>query len=650
MAITRAFFITLLSSAIALLLPVWAIAADPEPSVKAAQKDHAEAAKSDAEPASAASQEDVSASLQKILEQAGAQGLITLKGKDDGANIRIKEAEANGIEPSDISDELLKAFEKVNNLTSDPTQGTTLPCLNANLFDFELFKNVAEYEEVTTMRSKVKDWHKFEDTLSLARTYLALGMGEEAAALAGRYSTPAAMTITAMGRSLGDDLTSELAIHLISDQNCTPQSRLWSEAFIVPSGAPDLEKFNIEELKILKTYPAHLGRSLGLSLATRYAESGDLWSASKIFELYEPRIRQGYFPKIKDDQTLYLFALVMQNDMTSESLRILMHLSQRDGVYRAQAIRQLAQAHINTGEPLYADFTEDIHAVRQQYNGQEESHIVTLETIKFSLQRNQFKAPIDMAKQQFAVTDPERSEAVAFIAEKLIEVFDGYDRDLHVKALDSYVQDQAFFESYDRLVDLKAGAAKTAIALTLPELVADFIDVTIEKDDDLLRLSALAYVHAALKDGDYFRAEEQAGLYPDDPAFKALSLEASLRQPSKDKALEKLAQLPDAPEKFDRQADVAWRESRWDIAHTALEDLAETGSVTDTPQNANADTGSDTEIGQDLQDKLALATYIGPDAKAYINHPLPQTAKELEDFTQKLDADIRLIEAYLDNG
>ncbi len=562
---------------------------------------------------------DAATSLENILHQAGEQGFLAIEGQNRKARVAAKS----------------KPFRTKSN----PMQVKELAPINcsiASILDLSIYQSVNAYDDISLAKSNIKKADRLEDMVPLAKTYLALGFGTETASLVRRFKGHDARLLESMGRLIDGYPSLEDQKTIAQYANCNIGTKFWSlfvkttdDVISKPSEPFELTQ---DEYKFLETLPPQLQSRVKLRFGIYAAEQSSEAIAERILFSLEPQSKYGKLPVNKYDDMLYYFALVREMKGDPVAHQIFQYLAQYDGLYRTRALQKLAQDNFHNGTTLYENFSDDLESVSQQYNGQAQSRLATLQTVRRRLQAGHLIDAIELSKKEFALIDTERSQAVALLGDRLQSDLQDENQSTRVYALNGYFHDPLFFSKYTQIEALKNQAYKSAIDLNLPELTSLIMPEAQTLTEDQKKRATYAKVHFAMKQGEYDSAINMAKSHKSDPEFQALILDAAIKSGNRKQTLELLRRQPADITRFSRQADMAWQKGHWGEAKIALEALAHK-----MPTKATSD-------------KIAITNYVGIESRAYIDRAIPDTAIELDLLKTQIDSDISLVKAYLSNG
>lgn len=554
--------------------------------------------------------------LESVLKQAGQQGLVQVEG--------VTPIERVPDTPERIRSRAMLAF----------LEGQA-DCTATRIFDLADYRDETSFDKVLKIKSSAVQYKTIDDLLPLAKTYVALGLGAEPVALAEPFNTPEAYLLSAFARTIEEDATDVDRRVIQKYASCNEVSNFWNLVSMASAGEEytGTGGFNItlNQLQILEDQPEHLENIVTARLGIYAAEQGATHLAEQLFLKIEPKAKNAKLPENKSDERLYFYGLIRHLKGDSKAGQVFNHLGQRDGKYRTRALHRLVKANADEGAELYESFSDDLLSIRQQYNGQSEGREATVEIVRQDLKNDKYVSSVELVKAELAPTTPERLNAVTIIGDRIYERLGSENKSARLFALNGYMHDTAFFEPHPRTNDLRVAAYDSAIALHLPELAVQVTPPAETKDNEpnIRKQKAFAKAKIALKENDYDAVSSIAGPYKADEKFEKLLLAAAVAIADEKETARILTAKPEAGKHFDKQAQVAWRNSEWDAAKTALE------------------AASKDDAG--LETKIAVAEYVGQSRTNTATNTL-KTADDLDVFNQQLSGDIALVKAYLTNG
>ena len=569
-------------------------------------------------PVSIVPKSDAVKSLESVLQKASEQGFVDIEGQ-----ARQPIAGKSILHNEDLAAPIMEDIGAIN-------------CQVTSALELQTYQSVSSYEAIPLTKLGLEKNESLEDVMPLVKTYMALGLGTEMASSVRKFEGHKARLIESMGRVI-EGYPSPHDQNIVTQySNCSGGMKFWSAFAKASQGLPGTEDKTFELTRdnqnFLEELPLHLQELTTLRLGIYAAEQKSENLALRMLSTLAPKTKYGKPPAVKDDAILYYYGLVRQMKGDPTASQIFKYLGQYDGLYRTRSLQKLAEESFQTGTKLYDNFSDDLAAVSQQYNGLAESRKATIQVVKHRLKANQFIDAIEQSKREFSLVDSERNDAVTFAAEHIFEQLQGKQKSQRLHALNAYLHDPLFFSKYDHIKTLKARAKDTAIDLNLPELVSII-------EPELHKLSKgegtfLAYTNAliAAKHGKYDRVIDVANPYRADPKFQALILDAAIQSGNYKQTIEALRRKTASAERFALQSDIAWRKGQWGEAKISLEALAHKA-----PDAA-------------IANKIAIANYVGVERHAYVDRAAPKTAADLDLLKTQLDADIALVKGYLTNG
>lgn len=558
--------------------------------------------------------DDPAKSLQTVLEQAGAQGLLKLEGDTPQSPNRDE------------------APVKPNTIDHDDMTGP-LDCQVTTILDMTAYQSIVSYEDVRSAKTALEAAQEFDVLLPLAKTYIAIGFGSEASALAQNFDQPEARLLEAWGRTVDGSPDHEDAMRLSYYRSCNRLAEFWSFMAYATgqTGGREYDPgFTRDSAEILDALPPILQTSMMIRAGIVAAEHGETRTASRLLGFVEPQTRMGEMPSVKQPDRLYLTGLVKQLSGDESSAQIFKHLGEHDGVYRTKSLLNLAEHQIHGGKHTFSEISADLKAVQQQYDGAVDARKVTLEVLRQHLRTDQILSAIDLAKEDLPPDSLERLQAVNFVGDHVSDKLQMEDRQERLYALNGYFYDPSFFLDYRHLAKLKSLVIKAALELNLPELVKSMATADHSVDKQPTKEQLLSQARLAFKRRDYKETIELSQDHLDDDRFKSLTMEASLRMageeaPVKDNFSERL----NGEDKARFDAGMAWKNGQWQEAGEALRSM------------------QDTKPAPRTQKKISLADYINRDQVADVK---TYDLTDLDALASSIGEDVNLLKEYLDDG
>lgn len=397
---------------------------------------------------------DAAKSLESVLQDAADQGF--LKGKPTA---RPRDETAKPAAKPDVT--------AAQNITPKLPVGD---CKVAAKINITAFKDVTSFEDVFKAKAKLGNMGTAEaDMSTLIMNYLALGLGTEALALSERSDKK---VLEALARVVADEASAEDKDIIVSYESCHESFKVWSLASHITLGTQqsDMDRLSQSHFDTLDNFPPLLRERFEINFAIHAAEIGDFLNAERLLTRYASNTKYGEIPESKDDDILYLYALIQQHKEDPRFAEVLTHIATYDGRYKTRAVKVLAEDSETTGRELPPEFENELTAIYDQYGDGQEGRTASLELIKFRLAGNQFSDAIKTAKVKFEKADPQRVETVGLIAEKISSELGSPERTNRLYALNGYFYDIDFFALYPKLGELTLQVHDGTIDLDLPEL------------------------------------------------------------------------------------------------------------------------------------------------------------------------------------
>ena len=573
-------------------------------------------------------------SLESVLQQATEKGFLQKKPSEESTR---------PIKTTPSSAELNTPQSDVAAIAS-----VAADCKLAARADIVNAAAVISLEDLNIAKSQIGTETRREDIDKVILIYLALGLGTEAEALSERNE---AFLQVAMARVVTDEASSEDGELLKGYEACNDSFKIWSLAAklgLTPKSSlstqSELHKITASELEILSKFPAHLREILELRLAEYAAETGDFLNAETLLKNYAPEIKYGDIPERKDDQLLYIHALILQNKDDARAVTILTHIGASQGEYRTKAIQSLANISAQTGLSLPETFESELAAIDDQYGDSQNGKSASLELIKFRADKNKFHDSINTAKLKFSDTDPLRLTSVTLIGDRVIDGLSSQAPARQLYALNGYFYDPEFFAPYPRHAQLTLQAHSSARGLGFPELAAKLTpnleryakDLTSDAFEgvDILSNLKLAKAELALKNDDFKQAIETLEPIKTAKAASALRQKASLA--SQDRALVQrvLSEQPTSETRDKIYLAFALQEGQWAEAKIFASNMQSNEAAKDMPFSLNAE-------------KL---NYLSAPLNSGTAKPLPNSTAELEAMLADIRNNTRVAKGLLNHA
>ncbi len=556
---------------------------------------------------------DAAKTLQSILEKAGEQGFLRLEGQES---------------PQETASEAPQAV--------DVFDASDANCSLSSIFNLTAYQEVTSFDDVFRARKQLETADKLDDVLSLAKTYMALGLGAELTALAEPFGDDArSKLLQSAGRLVEGYPTDTDRERFQKYSACNINMSLWG-LVSKASGADlvaELPVFTMSppQRQLLEDLPPGLESVFTARLGIYAAETKAVNIAEQFLSNIEPRAVRGHLPSVRSDERLYFYGLVRKLKGDPAANQVFKYLGQYDGNFRARAMRKLVEETSANGTEIYGGFPEDLLAIRQQYMGKKQGRAATLDIVRHWLKDDKYISAINITKEDLNTEQPERAHAVAAIADHILQRLESDSAKVKVFAINGYLYDRAFYSIYSGEDTLKTAVFDNAIELNLPELA---LLVVSDPSGDSLRASQADFAKAklALKHGEYDKVLNVSNKFAGETAYKPLRLEAAMQTGNDKVASSILSAMPASAERSARYANIAMQKGQWREAGAALETL-----------DGKSSNG-------DVEAKIAITKYVGPQKGAYLNRAVPTTAEGLDEFKDQVSGDIEVVKAYLSNG
>lgn len=591
--------------------------------------------KADAPPSEAdapQSLEQASESFRQMLQQAKKTGFVTRRSDTVG-----QDASASSASGPNGAAETSQNSVAEGNLSSAGLEAAApeFSCTDAVVLDFIPYAAIATYEDLVLKKREFGGDLDVTEIETLAKTYISLGMGAEAQALLRPYDSPNFRLLSRAGALISNSRVAGETLRLLEISSCGKSADLWASvedptrlgysAYL--SGPQSLEKE-------LAQYPPFLRTYLTVDLAISAAENGNLLLSNRLWDTLVFNNVALEHQLAGDHAQLYLTALRIQARDTDRALQIFQYLGERDGLYRAKALKALASFKYAEGGTLSADMETDLLAITRENSGAVTGREAAVALIKNRIAENMTIDAIRTTKKMLQPDDPEFVYIVDVIAESVEGLLNAETSTVKMLGLNSYLEDPEFFASSDRQAALQRAALLAALALDLPEL-GDVIyrpraPVNVEDQAFLTYAKALG----ALKEGsaaapmESDRRDEQANL------LRREMVLAALRLGDFKTASQTIMMLPEDAAREDLQARLNWLQGAWAKAEKAQIKSA------DAQQPSGALSSSQINMAGFLTDPK-----INANRAKNLKSPL-----EVAAFVADLNTDLSTVQEYLDNG
>jgi len=117
----------------------------------------------------------------------------------------------------------------------------------------------------------------------------------------------------------------------------------------------------------LSEFPPIVKQQMEIDFAIYAAKSGDTLSAKRLLTKLAPETKHGDLPARKDNNLLFLHALMLQSKNDDRFAEIFTHIAAGTGRFKSQALKSLADDAAKTGRALPAEFEDNLKALDHQY-------------------------------------------------------------------------------------------------------------------------------------------------------------------------------------------------------------------------------------------------------------------------------------------
>ncbi|RKQ72158.1 hypothetical protein DES40_1495 [Litorimonas taeanensis] len=523
--------------------------------------------------------------------------------------------------------------------TPQPLNVKSGSCQALSVLDFSNLKTLSNYEDLSAAKTSEPQENKAGNSQHIARVYISLGLGIEAATAISNDSSEEANLLRHVAMILAEPNTARYTGVFKPYQNCVDT--------IFPFVALDTPEVLANDIdgarrraiiNSLDKYPPKLKDFLEVHLAIRAFENGRNNLGNAIWSKLEREARENETAlpeeRYDEDELLYLKALLEVNGDTDYARSIFSHLAEREGLYRLSSLQQLTDLKLKSisgsksgGSSVRGStaIEVDLLEMSEKGIGSRDGQIAAFELVKNRVYSNNVTAAVNVTKKYFHPSD-DQYKASAEKIRSLIQARLISDNNLvRLQGLNGFLSERDFYAVTDNFPALEYDALYAAFESGLPELHSSIISEASsmpEKTDQLLRSSKL---FEAIKHG-------QTSLKDIESEIKTLSEPMVLRIAQyaiaeNDIALMRIveANLASETEAQTLSRSIAFAEKRWgDI--TATESSPETTSQVKT---ANL-------LSRDIQNPVTTKS------KNWLSS-LPSQLKDI-------DTSIRQTKDFLNNG
>ena len=586
-------------------------------------------------------------SLESILQQATEDGF--LQSRSSHTPSRPNKTKKS---PSPLATESNKTSEAQN--AGD--------CKVASRANIMTVADVASLEAIMTAKSEIRSANKSSKAMDdLILTYLALGLGTEAQALSERSDAPLQ---AAMARVVTNEASAQDAKLINRYKSCNDSFKVWSLAADIAQTTSinfaneiDTHKISSGKFEALSQFPVHLREIFEFNFAEYAAETGDFIAAETILRYYSPETKYGEISERKDDQHLYLQALLLRNKDDARATEILKHIADSEGDYQTKAIQTLAKISEETGLVLPDSFEGELKAINDQFGDSQNGKTANLELIKFRIDRDKFSDSIRTAKLKFTEADPFRLQSITLIGDKILDGLLSTRSARQLYALNGYFSDPEFFTPYPRHAQLTLQVHDSARSLGFPELAAK-LTPDLERyaqnlkpgelnGADIPSSLKLAQAELALKNADFKQAVQTLEPIKTAQAASALRKKASLASQDRDLVQRVLAEQPNSESRDKSYLEFILQKGEW----------AEAKLLTANMKNsAAAKTADASQDGKLYEPAMPFAfnsekiNYLSAPVSSAAAKSLPDSAAELKAMLTDIRIKTRVAKGILNHA
>lgn len=496
---------------------------------------------------------DAADSLYSILQQGKQSGFIKSK---TGESLRDPNGKGDGKTTSSVS-----SSEAENSMDS-------ANCDVADIFDFASFTSITGYEDIAAAKIASNRMGGEVSALYMARVYLSLGLGDEAANLLKTYTTPQAVLLKDIANILKSPQDIRKDNGLAAYADCSAHAFLWS-ALENPENLETQisgQKRRVL-LRTLRSYPDQLADILSVSVAIRMAENDQMILSEAIWGQMENDARELKKP-IPEDKTdrhdiLYLNALLSERTDPEYTRALLMYLGEREGVYQMAALKKLSDMNRLEGQPASKAVETDLMELSQKSVGSETGQSAAFELVRNRLHQGDARQAIVVTRKYFSESDPEYYNSAVKIRSLIEGRLNSETLLDRIIGLNDYLDDMQFFLITGDITSLKYSALKAAMASGLPELHSKIFENTSATAPETLKLIKEAEFFNALKSSEGVDINKKvAELDLSETGLKRI-VQFALARNDIPLAKTALSKLPASDKKEEFSTALAWAEGRW---------------------------------------------------------------------------------------
>ncbi len=588
--------------------------------------------------------EQATEKFKRILENAKLNGFVSDRTeKTPGLDTNDPDQRA--------SDPQISVSQDTDSQNIQTVGPTALTCSDMDVLDMSQFFDIYDVEHLKQEKSKSDGSLDSQEIETLAQTYMSLGLGAEAYAVLKPYNTPRHVILSHVSTIMAGFNLNEHKVLFTDVAACGPTADLWAAFenperldYIAYTSGPQTLRYE------LKGYPKFLRIDLGLELAIKAAERGNLLLANGIWEDMVGKDATLKLGLRGDHSQLYLTALRSQERDVEKAIAIYEYLSERDGLFRSKALQALTTLKLNSGEALSENMEIDLASVSHEYSGEKAARDAAVQLIKNRIQAGM---AIDAIRTTRKMLDPQDTEflyAVDLIAVHIQGLFDSPDSTVNMLGLNSYLVDPDIFKHSNKQAALQRSALLAAIALDLPELG----DVIYKSTQDVSGpdKAFLAYARALgrlkydeLPEAPTDLTSDVASRVSEENHANLLRREViktAFRLGDFKTAQMAIAKVPEPKEKAEFEQKLAWLQGNWDTVRLALAESAAGQSAEEKARSGLVDYISGAKA---LGVKNASSDENGTSPLPNLTNPIDVAA-----FVSDIAADLSSVQDYLDNG
>ncbi|WP_416877221.1 hypothetical protein [Litorimonas sp.] len=574
--------------------------------------------------------ESASDTLAAILKDAQEKGIVRRKPGMTGAQPEPEKQPAS----NDVME--------ISEVKAEP-----FSCDTAELLDFSDLEDFRTYEALSDAKANFDPETGSSGTLSLARAYLALGLGDEALDILHSENSAAGQRLKQVAKIITFPEVRPDEPVLSEYKDCSAVASLWAFLEAPTQFSDPLKMTDIRNIYYaLDGFPPNLKERVLITSAIVAAESNHRNVAQYIWERLENKAREDGTILPKDDKSdfdyIYLSALMQKDTMPDKAVGKFNFLSERDSIYRANSINYLAEMKSLQGKAFGATLEADLEDVSARLKESSGKQQAAYQLISGQLAQNRLNDSIYSAQTFLEEGTLEYEKAQGEISALLDAHLHSENKALQSSALDTFLRQADFLKKTADWENLKSTALEASLSLGMPELVT-----AIQQSDERFNNAQRGSLEKARILLDMKSGRFDASKYKSSSPVVLRDLENSIMEyalVTSDLDLAKLA-LKDMTlesKKSSHELNLAWLEQDWSQALMLSERekniIAEAGASDQKAQPSNSDNSSS------ILNVLAKPTLDANDLQG------SKWRKSLAEDLSDMEEQIKISKAFLSHG